>query len=161
MMNHEKNRKWEEINLKAAKLLEFSDVVKPYLEKTLANKKRERYMLYDDERIYNFFSLYYEVYQDMIWVKELQGEKKFIYFPGEHNCRVMAMLLMISNSVSKYYTRLPLYLRADQVLKNPERYEKDLQELLNQKEIEEELKDWAKRDFLKYSEIEYMLKIIL
>ena len=77
-MNHEKNRKWEEINLKAAKLLEFSDVVKPYLEKTLANKKRERYMLYDDERIYNFFSLYYEVYQDMIWVKELQGEKKFI-----------------------------------------------------------------------------------
>ena len=42
-----------------------------------------------------------------------------------------------------------------------ERYEKDLQELLNKKEIEEELKDWAKRDFLKYSEIEYMLKIIL
>lgn len=160
-MNSEKNRKWEEIKLKATKLLEFSDVVKPYLEKTLTNRKREIYKLYDDERLYSFFSLYYEIYHDMMWVKELQGEKQFIYFPGEYNCRIMAMLLIISNSLSKYYARVPLYLKANKILKNPDRYEKDLQELLNQKDIDEELKDWAQRDFLKYSEIEYMLKIIL
>ena len=97
----------------------------------------------------------------MIWVKELQGEKKFIYFPGEYNCRAMGMILIISNSVSKYYRRLPLYLRADKILKNAERYEKDLQELLDRKDIDEDLKNWAQQDFLKYSEIEYMLRIIL
>ncbi len=160
-MDNEKNRKWKEIQLKATKLLEFSDVVKPYLEKTLAKRKREIYPLYNDERLYTFFSIYYEIYQDMIWVKELQGEKKFIYFPGEYNCRAMGMILIISNSVSKYYRRLPLYLRADKILKNAERYEKDLQELLDKKDIDEDLKNWAQQDFLKYSEIEYMLRIIL
>lgn len=69
------------------------------------------------------------------------------------------MILVIRNALGKY--RFPLYVKSSDILKNYHLYLKDLVELMSEKDIDENMRYWVMHEFLKYPEVEYVVKIIL
>lgn len=151
-------RQWEDVKTKTKRILELIETQKVYFYTVNEGNKEAARDLYNEE-ILEFSKLFYDVYHSMEDIKKAGYEEKFIYFPSRENCKVICMILVIRNALEKY--RFPLYVKSSDILKNYHLYLKDLVELMSEKDIDEDMRYWAMHEFLKYPEVEYVVKIIL
>lgn len=153
-------REWDLLKEDARKLVALLPIVKPYLQMNMDGNKNKAIEIYGNElTIYDFSKGVNELYNKLKPLHNNRGQGKMTYF-GECDCKIVAFLLIITNSYSEY--KIPLYLEPSDIIPEwqCEIYRTNLEKILDTECVEAEVCKWAKKNFVLLPDKEFLVKVI-